>query len=77
MSLMENIIQEDQQKIIGAVGSEVVQMYLQKYKVAKKLFKTFEIMKHIISNFVLLTQDTKSLFLYLLLSTGFLDRPVL
>ncbi|KAK7133089.1 hypothetical protein R3I94_015094 [Phoxinus phoxinus] len=32
ISLMENIIQEDQQKIMGAVGSEVVQMYLQKYK---------------------------------------------
>ncbi len=74
---MENIIQEDQQKIMGAVGSEAVQMYLQKYKVAKNVFKTFEIIKHIISHFVLLTQDTKSLFLYLLLSTGFLDRPVL
>lgn len=33
ISLMENIIKEDEQKIIGAVGSEVVQMYLQKYKV--------------------------------------------
>ncbi|XP_048062412.1 nesprin-1 isoform X1 [Megalobrama amblycephala] len=32
ISLMENVIQEDQQKIMGAVGSEVVQMYLQKYK---------------------------------------------
>uniref|UniRef100_A0A8C1T5H7 Spectrin repeat containing, nuclear envelope 1a n=1 Tax=Cyprinus carpio TaxID=7962 RepID=A0A8C1T5H7_CYPCA len=32
ISLMENIIQEDQQKIMGAVGSEAVQMYLQKYK---------------------------------------------
>lgn len=33
ISLMENIIKEDEQKIMGAVGSEVVQMYLQKYKV--------------------------------------------
>uniref|UniRef100_A0A671Q6F1 Nesprin-1-like n=1 Tax=Sinocyclocheilus anshuiensis TaxID=1608454 RepID=A0A671Q6F1_9TELE len=32
ISLMENVIQEDQQKIMGAVGSEAVQMYLQKYK---------------------------------------------
>uniref|UniRef100_A0A8C1YUK6 Spectrin repeat containing, nuclear envelope 1a n=1 Tax=Cyprinus carpio TaxID=7962 RepID=A0A8C1YUK6_CYPCA len=32
ISLMENVIQEDQQKIMGAVGSEALQMYLQKYK---------------------------------------------
>ncbi|XP_049914520.1 nesprin-1 [Epinephelus moara] len=32
ISLMENIIQEDQDKIMGAVGSEVVQDFLQKYK---------------------------------------------
>ncbi|TRY57107.1 hypothetical protein DNTS_023982 [Danionella cerebrum] len=32
ISLMENVIQEDQQKIVGAVGSELVQKYLQKYK---------------------------------------------
>ncbi|XP_026197444.1 nesprin-1 isoform X3 [Anabas testudineus] len=30
--LMENIIDEDQDKIMGAVGSEVVQNFLQKYK---------------------------------------------
>lgn len=34
ISLMENIIEEDQDKISGAVGSEVVQTFLQKYKVA-------------------------------------------
>ena len=33
ISLMENIIKEDQDKIVGAVGSEVVQDFLQKYKV--------------------------------------------
>lgn len=33
ISLMENIIEEDQDKILGGVGSEVVQSYLQKYKV--------------------------------------------
>ena len=33
ISLMENIIQEDQNKIMGAVGSEAVQDFLQKYKV--------------------------------------------
>lgn len=33
ISLMENIIEEDQDKIMGAVGSEVVQNFLQKYKV--------------------------------------------
>lgn len=33
ISLMENIIDEDQDKIMGAVGSEVVQNFLQKYKV--------------------------------------------
>lgn len=33
ISLMENIIDEDQDKIMGAVGSEVVQNLLQKYKV--------------------------------------------
>lgn len=32
ISLMENIIQEDQDKIMGAIGSEVVQDFLQKYK---------------------------------------------
>ncbi|XP_073712130.1 nesprin-1 isoform X2 [Misgurnus anguillicaudatus] len=32
ISLMENIIQEDEQKIMGALGSEVVQTCLQKYK---------------------------------------------
>ncbi|XP_039981880.1 nesprin-1-like isoform X3 [Xiphias gladius] len=32
ISLMENIIDEDQEKIMGAVGSEVVQNFLQKYK---------------------------------------------
>ncbi|XP_026174038.1 nesprin-1 isoform X1 [Mastacembelus armatus] len=32
ISLMENIINEDQDKIMGAVGSEVVQNFLQKYK---------------------------------------------
>lgn len=33
ISLMENIIEEDQDKILGAVGSDVVQNFLQKYKV--------------------------------------------
>uniref|UniRef100_A0A3Q3Q2J9 KASH domain-containing protein n=1 Tax=Monopterus albus TaxID=43700 RepID=A0A3Q3Q2J9_MONAL len=32
ISLMENIIDEDQDKIMGAVGSEMVQNFLQKYK---------------------------------------------
>ncbi|XP_053736179.1 nesprin-1 isoform X10 [Synchiropus splendidus] len=32
ISLMENIINEDKDKIMAAVGSEVVQSYLQKYK---------------------------------------------
>lgn len=35
ISLMENIIDEDQDKIMGALGSEVVQNFLQKYKVPK------------------------------------------
>lgn len=38
ISLMENIIEEDQDKIMGAVGSEVVQNFLQKYKVEKCFF---------------------------------------
>lgn len=33
ISLMENIIEEDQDKILSAVGSDVVQNFLQKYKV--------------------------------------------
>lgn len=33
ISLMESIIEEDQDRIMGAVGSEVVQNFLQKYKV--------------------------------------------
>lgn len=33
ISLMENVIQKDQKKIQEAVGSEVVQAYIQKYKV--------------------------------------------
>lgn len=33
ISLMENIIQEDQKKIMEAVSSEAVQAYIQKYKV--------------------------------------------
>ncbi|KAF4071108.1 hypothetical protein AMELA_G00281340 [Ameiurus melas] len=32
ISLMENVIQEDESKILEAVGSEVVQAYIQKYK---------------------------------------------
>lgn len=36
ISLMENIIEEDHNKIMGSVGSEVVQNFLQKYKVQKK-----------------------------------------
>ncbi|XP_037304616.2 nesprin-1 isoform X8 [Pungitius pungitius] len=32
ISLLENLIQEDQDKIMGAVGSEAVQGFLQKYK---------------------------------------------
>ncbi|MCJ8743979.1 hypothetical protein PDJAM_G00100910, partial [Pangasius djambal] len=32
ISLMENVIQEDQNKILETVGSEVVQAYIQKYK---------------------------------------------
>lgn len=36
ISLMENIIQEDQDKILEAVGSEVVQTYIQKYKVPER-----------------------------------------
>lgn len=39
ISLMENIIEEDQDKILGAVGSEVVQNFLQKYKVRQTLPK--------------------------------------
>lgn len=38
ISLMENIIEEDQDKIMGAVGSEVVQNFLQKYKVFNRFF---------------------------------------
>lgn len=38
ISLMENIIEEDQEKIMGAVGSEAVQNLLQKYKVQKVYF---------------------------------------
>lgn len=38
ISLMENIIEEDQDKIMGAVGSEVVQNFLQKYKVYNRFF---------------------------------------
>lgn len=35
ISLMENIIEEDHNTIMGAVGSEMVQSFLQKYKVQK------------------------------------------
>lgn len=38
ISLMENIIDEDQDKIMGAVGSEIVQNFLQKYKVRNCIF---------------------------------------
>lgn len=41
ISLMENIIGEDQNKIMGAVGSEVVQNFLQKYKVERNTFIQF------------------------------------
>lgn len=40
ISLMENVIQEDQNKIQEAVGSEVVQAYIQKYKVPERGNKT-------------------------------------
>lgn len=36
ITLMENIIQEDQSKILEAVGSELVQTYIQKYKVSER-----------------------------------------
>lgn len=38
ISLLENLIREDQDKIMGAVGSELVQGFLQKYKVDKSFF---------------------------------------
>ncbi len=38
ISLMENIIEEDLDKIMGAVGSEMVQNFLQKYKVQNCFF---------------------------------------
>lgn len=38
ISLMENIIEEDQDKITGAVGSEMVHNFLQKYKVENSFF---------------------------------------
>ena len=41
ISLMENIIEEDQDKIMGAVGSEVVQNFLQKYKVWNSFYLYF------------------------------------
>lgn len=41
ITLMENIIEEDQEKILGAVGSEVVQNFLQKYKVEHSLLFFF------------------------------------
>lgn len=41
ITLMENIIEEDQEKILGAVGSEVVQNFLQKYKVEHSLLVFF------------------------------------
>lgn len=40
ISLMENIIDEDQGRIMGAVGSEVVQNFLQKYKVHHLLYNS-------------------------------------
>lgn len=40
ISLMENIIDEDQNRIMGAVGSEVVQNFLQKYKVHHLLYNS-------------------------------------
>lgn len=60
ISLMENIIQEDQQKIMGAVGSEVVQMYLQKYKVRKSFFFFFSSKEKNMELVILYTmKDTK------------------
>lgn len=38
ISLMENIIGEDHNRIMGAVGSEVIQNFLQKYKVQRNTF---------------------------------------
>lgn len=35
ITLMETIIEEDQDKIMGAVGSDMVQNFLQKYKVQR------------------------------------------
>lgn len=34
ISLMENVIEEDEENLKSAVGSNVIQDYLQKYKVA-------------------------------------------
>lgn len=41
ITLMETIIDEDQDKIIGAVGSDVVKNFLQKYKVNNYFYTYF------------------------------------
>lgn len=42
ISLMENVIEEDEENLKSAVGSSVIQDYLQKYKVVKVWFARVE-----------------------------------
>lgn len=50
ISLMERVIEEDEENLKGAVGSKVIQEYLQRYKVTSftcyipvKVYKLFEL----------------------------------
>lgn len=44
ISLMENVIEEDEENLKSAVGSNVIQDYLQKYKVADFSYRFFRFM---------------------------------
>lgn len=44
ISLMENVIEEDEENLKSAVGSNVIQDYLQKYKV-ERCFKSKNVSK--------------------------------
>lgn len=41
ISLMENVIEEDEENLKSAVGSNVIQDYLQKYKVVNLPYRFF------------------------------------
>lgn len=62
ISLMENVIEEDEENLKSAVGSSVIQDYLQKYKVVFMILLTLFTKWMIHDHFSMHFKDMKGLF---------------